>query len=780
MKIIMFVLLAGGALAAELKTIPTFENCSLYWDGDTLPQNHAVQISEAESEIWIDALPLTVTPDYPEWRGSVFGLKEDTPYSVRIMDGTKTIAAQSFRTWTSAPPVAKRYTLKELSPDGYEIVFSERGTPDGWIHISGTPEFNLIDGAQESEETLLFKNAAYVILENVTVRGGIKHGITVRESENIRILNCDIAGFARVGEQRLRYGGSGMYYDGNSVINQEAGVNIDDSENVVVERCFIHSPRSTANSWRFAHPTGPNAVLVKSRGGTVLRYNDFPGSDLRRWNDVVEGFRNYTHGFLRDGDAYGNLLVFSNDDAIELEGLEMNIRAYGNRIEETFCGISIGPCIAGPSYVFRNLIANLGDDEGFSSGALKTGSAVYGYGQVFYLNNTVAVKYKIGTPIGAMPADAQEQIAKVPGYAKMIMSNNVFVSCDTPIARSWVVHPATADYNLLYSEKPEAMDIVRETYTAAGQHAHAIYSAPEFIDAAGANYALAAGSPGAGKAIAVPGISGAGNDLGAFSSSTIFEQIPIRPLPVALDKGRILLGDSPVTVTAVTAPDADAAQLNFTIRKPAGCDWFSVTPESGTLVPGLEQIFTVQLNAEALPENRRGAGTFLVRFANGLSRPVLVFTKDLTPSPDVQLPEGSWSELIEAEHIAAPGRDPEFSSGASGGAYALMTTSGVPFTVRFKIPADGDYQVCLRLKTLVPPGENIMAKFTWNGEQVLDARLRVDERWTWSGIRAPNQPKNLVYGVFRMKKGMHTFSFVPSSDIAVDAVLITDSLQPVR
>ncbi|MFA5689938.1 MAG: right-handed parallel beta-helix repeat-containing protein [Kiritimatiellales bacterium] len=776
MSITAFLLIAGGMLSAELKTVPTFENCSLYWSGSTLPDTHTVQICEANSTLWIDALPLTVTPDYPEWRGSVFDLKEDTSYSVRIMDGTKTLAVQSFRTWTSAPPIAKHYTLNDLSPDGRPVVFTEQGSADGWIYISGTPDCRLLDGGENADEALLFTNAAYVIFENITVRGGIKYGITVQESENIRILNCDIAGFGRVGEQRLRYGGTGQYYDNNSIIN-DAGINIDDSENVVVERCFIHSPRGTSNPWRFAHPTGPNAVFVKSRGGTVLRYNDFPGSSLHRWNDVIQGYSNYNHGFLRNGDLYGNLLVFANDDAVELDGLQMNIRAYGNRIEETYCGVSIGPCIAGPSYVFRNLIANLGDEDGFSNASFKAGSAVYGYGRVFYLNNTVAAKYKIGSTIGTMPDDAPEQIAKVPGYAKMNTRNNVLSSRQFPITQSWIDHPANVDYDLLYSTNSNTLEAVKRTYMAAGQCAHAIFSAPEFADTAGADYALAAGSPGAGKAIAIPGISGAGNDVGAFANDTIFEQIPIRPLPVALDKGRILLGESPVAVTAVTAPDADAAQLNFTIRKPADCDWFSVTPGSGALVPGQEQIFTVLLNTDALPKSRRGAGTFLVRFASGLSRPVLVFTEDLPPPAVVQLPENCWSRLIEAEHIATPGTDPEFSGSASGGGYAVVKKNSDPFTVTFTIPADGDYQVCLRLKTLAPPGESITAKLTWNGEPVvLDTKLRADEGWTWSGVRAPNQSKNQHYGVFRMTKGTHTFSFVPDSNIAVDAVLITDSM----
>ncbi len=776
MSIAAFLLVAGSVLSAELKTVPTFENCSLYWSGERLPENHAVQICEAGTENWNAALPLSISPDYPDWRGSVFGLKESTQYDVRIMDGTNLVAAQSFKTWTSSPPIAKRYTLKDLSPQGYQFVFSERGEPDGWILISGTPELNLLDGALESEETLLFTNAAYVIFENITVRGGIKHGITIRDSENIRILNCDIAGFGRVGDQALYYGGNGRYYDGKTRINNDAGVNLDDSGNVVIERCFIHSPRNTANPWRFSHPEGPNAVFVKSRGGTVIRYNDFTGSDLRRWNDAVEGWNNTECGFLRDADIYGNLFAFANDDGIELDGLQMNIRTYGNRIEQTYCGISTAPCMTGPSYVFRNLISNLGDEDGFSESAVKNNYSVYGYGRLFFYNNTAVSKYNVGSPFGTLPDNAPEFMAQIPGYVKVVTRNNIFSAGKTPLTLSWPVrYTSDADYDLLHSEIPAELEAVRETYQSTGQCLNAIFGTPEFRDTLSGDYTLAENSVGKNAGVFIPGISAAGNDAGAGSG------IPFRPLPVLLNKGRIHLDENPATVTAAVDPAADVSLLNFKICKPAGCDWFSVTPESGELIPGQTQNFTVRLISAKLPEDRRGAGTFLIRFANGLSRPVLVFTDDVPAPAAIQLPEGGWSQLIEAETIAARGTDPAISAGASGGAYAVMKKSGAPFCVTFTVPAAGNYQVCLRLKTLTPPGGNITTTITAAGatESFL---MRADERWMWCGVVAGGygKNKNRHYSMLRLAAGEHTFSFLPEKNVAVDAVLITDSALPVQ
>ena len=48
---------------------------------------------------------------------------------------------------------------------------------------------------------------------------------------------------------------------------------------------------------RVAHdrqrPAGPQAVGIDKPRSTVLRYNDFIGSDQHRWNDAIEGAGNY-------------------------------------------------------------------------------------------------------------------------------------------------------------------------------------------------------------------------------------------------------------------------------------------------------------------------------------------------------------------------------------------------------------------------------------------------------------------------------------------------------
>tara|TARA_R110002124_G_scaffold286927_3_gene469280 strand:+ start:10722 stop:10871 length:150 start_codon:yes stop_codon:yes gene_type:complete len=40
----------------------------------------------------------------------------------------------------------------------------------------------------------MFRNARYVIHENMTIEGGYNHGIDLNELEYRRIINCDISG----------------------------------------------------------------------------------------------------------------------------------------------------------------------------------------------------------------------------------------------------------------------------------------------------------------------------------------------------------------------------------------------------------------------------------------------------------------------------------------------------------------------------------------------------------------------------------------------------------
>ena len=63
---------------------------------------------------------------------------------------------------------------------------------------------------------------------------------------------------------------------------------------------------------------------------TVIRYNEFIGSDAHRFNDAVEGWGNFhpRGGFNQDAEIYGNFMIFCNDDNIELDVGQQNVLCF--------------------------------------------------------------------------------------------------------------------------------------------------------------------------------------------------------------------------------------------------------------------------------------------------------------------------------------------------------------------------------------------------------------------------------------------------------------------
>ena len=109
------------------------------------------------------------------------------------------------------------------------------------------------------------------------------------------------------------------------------------------------------------------------------------------WNDAIESIANgdVSGGPYRDTDIYGNVLAFSNDDGTELDGGQINVRYWHNWIAWALCGISCAPNRSGPSYVFRNVVATLGEERESTGSAFKMGGAALSPGVNFIAHNTI-------------------------------------------------------------------------------------------------------------------------------------------------------------------------------------------------------------------------------------------------------------------------------------------------------------------------------------------------------------------------------------------------------
>ena len=364
---------------------PTFNSCGVEWKSDSdigavLRYRKKIEGNDK----WRTAPRFQYFDDAKEYRGSIFDLEENTEYRVQILSSTG--AQKEFTsvfTWSSDVPVARTVEIDpaQVKEKDFPINITDKGTTNGWVRYTLRPGTALTNTATStSKHVFRLNNAEYVLLDDMRLVGGGRYCISFEGTNHcVRIRNCDISGWGRVGVQRFDLKESGKYYassNSTSAVNLDPAIRIAAaSSEVVVERCYIHDPRGKANPWYYSHPAGPQAVMVVSNiCATVLRWNDFTGGDEHRFNDAVESGSNFTKngGFCRDADIYGNFMSLCNDDCIELDGGQDNVRCFDNRFENSRCGVSVQGCMKSPSYVLRNVFTDMVDGQNFGGASIKT------------------------------------------------------------------------------------------------------------------------------------------------------------------------------------------------------------------------------------------------------------------------------------------------------------------------------------------------------------------------------------------------------------------------
>jgi hypothetical protein len=306
----------------------------------------------------------------------------------------------SFSTKPNSPPIDpnKIYYLSEIYSGG-QLNLEELnifGSEDGYAKIVG--DDTVIDAGNDVLSAVHIGRQAYVMLENLTIKGGKRYGIYSDRTHDIWIRGCDISNFGRHPAE-LR---NGIAYQDDTVtspINYDSGIYLEKTGVSVIENCDIHTPNLGANHWGYGHPKGANAIQVwafhpdeEYRGQMIIRNNKLYGTNELRFNDVIEGRKNTWRngGFVRDSAIYGNYLAYANDDLIELDGGQRNVLFYDNELTQGYVGVSIAPNMLGPSYIFHNYIHDLGDQRKKEWTAIKTGGLLSKpSGKAFIIENLI-------------------------------------------------------------------------------------------------------------------------------------------------------------------------------------------------------------------------------------------------------------------------------------------------------------------------------------------------------------------------------------------------------
>ena len=738
---------------APFEIVPLFNACSFYFKSPSRPALSVFYRKKEEG--WRQAFEPVYVVEDGMFRGSIVNLDEDTLYELKITDENgEVLAQQDFRTWRTEVPIAKTIVLDEASFTG-RLIVRDSGSPDGWIKYTARNGFVLRN--DRTGPLIELRRAKYVILERLTLRGGLKDAISVKKCEQVRIVNCDIAGWGRIGVQRFDIDGK-YYAGGGGAINWDSAILVSKSIGTVVERCYIHDPVSTANSWYYSHPAGPQAVGMDKPRSTVVRYNDFIGSDKHRWNDAIEGAGNYhlDGGFNRDADIYGNMICFANDDALEIDGGQTNVRVFLNKFEGCLCGVSIQGCMSGPSYVFRNLLVNMGDERGLGGQTIKTSS---------YANGPSAVSFIFNNTCYGKSSDL-----RLVNNLRIVAKNNIFAGRSAIRGRQGSPQ-SECDYNLLSTGD-------------VGDEEHGILGKPGFVDADAALFSLCESSEAVAHGVAIdnfaPGENGR-TDMGAipFGSDVV---LPVRPTPVYLNRYQLTFSASDTksarAKTVAATVKGEAFSSRYRIAKNDAFDWFRVTPDNGVLESGRTLRVTVTPLAEKMTERRIYRGAFLIRLESGYSRPVMVYAEtDVVPVTKPSR-EGVWVTYIEAEAPSgANAYDVIAAPPASGGKCVLLSGPAKkdPAEYRFTVPVAGKYFVLLRVRSDEPVGSHDSVHFAMDDGPLDRAQVRSATSWSWS-MAAHNRKMSLTcLQAFELVVGEHVLRLAPREPIYVDLVAITDN-----
>jgi len=743
------------------------------YDGGVLPGMSCRLSYRAKGEAgWRTGMDLFDCPHDQEYRGSLFGLTPDTAYEVRCRlfapDTEKPVSetTAAVRTWREGTPVGN---VRTLPPESTEpLVIRDKGAADAWIVYRPESADAVLDAGADADHAILVEGAEYVVIERLTVRGGMKDCVRISQSNHIVVRRCDIAGW---GDAGVRKDGlpKGLYVDKNGrTINFQAGVRVaNGSSQVVIEDNYIHDPRGTANSWEFGHPMGPEGVLLDRTGGNhVVRNNDIVGSEAHWWNDAIESISNgeVTGGPYRDTDIHGNVLVFSNDDGVELDGGQINVRFYENWICWALCGVSCAPNRSGPSYVFRNLIAGLGEERMSGGSAFKMGGNQLSPGMNAILHNTIygrggglrSVGFGSGKDRGAYIAFSRNNVFAGPGHADV-----------TNVSKS---SRNSFDYDLTSRGGV--------SLTCGGEE-HAVSDMPVFEAPESGDFRLKPGSPGIDQGVRLAGLNddflGDAPDMGALESGkSTTGAFPVRPSGMSATPTHASLAHWPGTRDArveimLTVPPSAGARWRAHVNAP----WLTCSPAEGSCSDKPQTVVVTM--SEQNPECRLHRGAVTFRTDLGLNCTALADFKVYPSPPFVAEFEAEAATLIGSFRRVT---DPS----ASGSVYIDTPDAEDPEEGRaefaFDVPREDTYYVVGRCMMPTPDsGLHDSFRFSMDGEEprIWGYRLAEDTwGWTLLNARGENGPCK-----FTLRPGRHVLTILSRETLSrLDRLAITNSPYP--
>lgn len=519
-----------------LSLTPTLECIGVvsYYTGDNNQNNNVVlEFRRVGTSTWQTAPEMYADREGNQCRGSIFWLTPDTDYQVRV---TYFDADGVF----GSPVEATVRTRDDNPPSNGNTYYVATSGNDSNPGTEAEP-FRTIQKAANivyAGDTVLIKAGTYV--ERVQIRGSgtMDNYITFRPYGTDTVVldgNGILTNLFHVsGATCIRIKGLTIKNSSNS-----SAIYVTDSDYIIIEDNIIIDPNTagegTQGGVRICHgaenciiqrntisvnagPPGVRGTIFgivwwRAGGGHVIRDNVIT-STTGALRDGMGGGPEDTSEYMNNVDIYNNVIVGAEDDGIQPEGGNVNVRLWNNRIKDSFIGFAMTPTLKGPLYVFRNVIT------GSTSAAFKLGDSSFGriylYHNTYYTNQS-ADGYKQTNP----------DLGNIVSRNNIIRSGRYIFEIGGP--------NFDFDYDSLYTTDGarfvkwtnSTMYISLESFVSGtGQELHGISEADNrFVDVASDDFRLSAGSPCIDAGVILPGFNdahspwpyqGSAPDIGAF------------------------------------------------------------------------------------------------------------------------------------------------------------------------------------------------------------------------------------------------------------------------
>ncbi len=297
----------------------------------------------------------------PQFAGSIFNLKPATTYVITLtvtdpdgivglasftLTGTtrpvpgdpatpRNVNVATAATLTSALGAAQPGDIITLANGTYSgaFVLNASGTADKPIVIRGSSEEGtIIDGKNCKRCNVLEVYGSYVHIENLRIQNG---------QRALRFFNATTGNVVR------------RVHIANTILgigaaqNDQTDFYIADN---ILEGRLLWPKVYSSDRGRHSNDDG---IRVTGRGH-VIAHNTISG-----YGDAMK----VEQPGARAVDFYGNDILWTYDNGIELDESEGNVRCFSNRFTNTYATISTQPVYGGPAYIFRNIVLNVVNEQ---------------------------------------------------------------------------------------------------------------------------------------------------------------------------------------------------------------------------------------------------------------------------------------------------------------------------------------------------------------------------------------------------------------------------------